>query len=178
MAVDKLHIICGNCGHDTTNDNFRWEYRPKEDYGNGDFNPADVYISCKNCGTLHTLGKYMTENGVSEMIEDLNNRTCRYCKSYLAEMFHCQKHDVMAESHNTCENFEPKKLTVVDRIRKMSDEDLAELFVYFDCDACDDNGIGYPWCSTLFADGGHFETEEKAYEATLKELKKEVKNEQ
>jgi hypothetical protein len=34
---------------------------PKEDYGNKEYNPADVYISCGNCGTLHTLGKYMTE---------------------------------------------------------------------------------------------------------------------
>lgn len=32
-----------------------------EDYGNGEFNSANVVISCKNCGTLHDLGKYMQE---------------------------------------------------------------------------------------------------------------------
>lgn len=61
MSVDRLHIICGNCGHDATGGNFTWRYRPKEDYGNGEFNPTDVLISCKNCGTLHDLGKYMQE---------------------------------------------------------------------------------------------------------------------
>lgn len=61
MAVDKLHIICGNCGHDATDENFTWGYRPKEDYGNGEFNPADVFIHCNNCGTLHALGKYMRQ---------------------------------------------------------------------------------------------------------------------
>jgi hypothetical protein len=61
MAIAKLHIICGNCGHDVSDNNFTWKYMPKEDYGNKEYNPADVYISCGNCGTLHTLGKYMTE---------------------------------------------------------------------------------------------------------------------
>ena len=59
MAVDKLHIICGNCGHDATDENFSWSYRSAIDYGGGEFDPADVYISCRNCGTLHALGKYM-----------------------------------------------------------------------------------------------------------------------
>jgi hypothetical protein len=67
MANDKLHIICGNCGHDATGGNFAWMYSPKEDYGNGEFNPADVFVSCKNCGTLHALGKYMRQE--SEVAE-------------------------------------------------------------------------------------------------------------
>ena len=56
MVCDKLHIICGNCGHDTSYDNFTWEYIPKEDYGDGEFEPADVFIRCDNCSTLHSLG--------------------------------------------------------------------------------------------------------------------------
>ena len=70
MAVDKLHIICGNCGHDATDENFSWSYRSTIDYGGGEFDPADVYISCRNCGTLHALGKYMQrrrgDNGLTE----------------------------------------------------------------------------------------------------------------
>lgn len=66
MSVDWLHIICGNCGHDATDGNFTWRHRPKEDYGNGEFNSADVLISCKNCGTLHSLGKYMQEESEGE----------------------------------------------------------------------------------------------------------------
>lgn len=61
MVCDKLHIICGNCGHDTSYDNFTWEYIPKEDYGDGEFEPADVFIRCENCSTLHSLNKYMKE---------------------------------------------------------------------------------------------------------------------
>lgn len=52
-----------------------------------------------------------------------------------------------------------------------SPELLAPKFVYYDYSACDGNGIGYPWCSTLFSGGGHFETEEKAIAATLEKLK-------
>lgn len=44
-----------------------------------------------------------------KIMEKLKNRTCGECKHYLAKMFHCQKHDVMAEAHQTCEDFEPKK---------------------------------------------------------------------
>jgi hypothetical protein len=41
-------------------------YSPKEDYGNGEFNPADVFVSCENCGTLHALGKYMRQESEVE----------------------------------------------------------------------------------------------------------------
>lgn len=60
--------------------------------------------------------------------------------------------------------------TLFDRITR-SVEVLAPKFVYFDYSVCDDNGMGYPWCSTLFEDGGHFETEEKAIAATIEKLK-------
>ena len=64
--------------------------------------------------------------------------------------------------------------SVFDNITK-SPEVLAPKLVYFDSSVCDDDGMGYPWCSTLFEDGGHFETEEKAIVATIKELEKELK---
>ena len=68
----------------------------------------------------------------------MNNRTCGECKSYLAKMFHCQKHDVMAESNQTCEDFEPKKKpTNGDKIRNFTDEELAEVLMYlYDGNRC------------------------------------------
>lgn len=71
--------------------------------------------------------------------------------------------------------FEPApKPTLFDHITQ-SVEVLAPKLVYFDSSVCDDDGMGYPWCSTLFEDGGHFETEEKAISATIKELEKVIK---
>jgi hypothetical protein len=58
----------------------------------------------------------------------MKNKTCGECKHYLAEFYHCQKNDVMAEAFNTCEDFEPKVITNGDKIRQMSNEELAELF--------------------------------------------------
>lgn len=66
------------------------------------------------------------------------NKTCGACKYYLAEFYHCQKNDVMAEPHNTCEDFEPKEKKVItngDRIRQMNNEGLAEL-IDNSCKAC------------------------------------------
>lgn len=54
---------------------------------------------------------------------------------------------------------------------------LAKKLVYFDSSVCDDDGIGYPWCSTLIDDGGHFETEAKAVTATLAILNAPVESE-
>ena len=55
----------------------------------------------------------------------MKNKTCGECKHYIAEMFHCQKNDVMAEGFNTCEDFEPEVITNGDKIRQMSNEELA-----------------------------------------------------
>lgn len=52
MARARLHIICGNCG---CNDMFAWSYDPEaNDMGDGTFRPG-VYLTCKNCATLHDL---------------------------------------------------------------------------------------------------------------------------
>lgn len=52
MARAKLHIICGNCGR---NDLFLFRIDTQGlDMGDGTFEP-EVFISCRNCGTLHSL---------------------------------------------------------------------------------------------------------------------------
>lgn len=53
------------------------------------------------------------------------NKACGECKHYIAEMFHCQKNDVMAEPFNTCEDFEPKVITNGDKIIKQGNKGLA-----------------------------------------------------
>lgn len=71
------------------------------------------------------------------MSENLSNKTCGKCKHYLAEFYHCQKNDVMAEAFNTCEDFELKVITNGDKIRQMSNEDLADRFgIHAMCDFC------------------------------------------
>ena len=41
MVASKLHLICGNCGC-----NDMWEYHIENN---------EVYITCNNCDTIHTL---------------------------------------------------------------------------------------------------------------------------
>jgi len=51
MAHARLHIICGNCG---SNDMFKYEISAQlNDETDEEYDV--VYISCKNCGTLHDL---------------------------------------------------------------------------------------------------------------------------
>lgn len=52
MVRARLHLICGNCG---CNDEWEWEYRPKEVDEGEAINEAEVWIWCRNCSTLHTL---------------------------------------------------------------------------------------------------------------------------
>lgn len=59
MVCDKLHIICGNCGQMlTTKDcDFQWSRANiQRDYKG---NLEDVFITCENCDTIHSLSKYM-----------------------------------------------------------------------------------------------------------------------
>ena len=52
MVMARLHLICGNCGCD---DEWEWEHdQEARDNGDGTFGP-DVWITCRNCSTLHTL---------------------------------------------------------------------------------------------------------------------------
>ncbi len=58
MAHSRLHIICGNCG---CNDEFEFVIDPEgHDISNEEveFEPA-VFISCKNCATLHDLSDFV-----------------------------------------------------------------------------------------------------------------------
>jgi hypothetical protein len=72
-----------------------------------------------------------------KMSENLSNKTCGECKHYIAEMYHCTKNDVMAEAHNTCEDCTAKTITNGDKIRQMSNEDLAKKFgIHAMCDFC------------------------------------------
>ena len=62
MVNDRLHIICGNCGQDLKEAGMAaWEYVPeiKVEETKEILSPADVFISCKNCTTIHFLSKYM-----------------------------------------------------------------------------------------------------------------------
>lgn len=97
--------------------------------------------------------------------------TCRFFKSS-----HCRGVCTLLFCTTTpgewCRNHEERIL--FDHIAA-SPKVLAPKLVYFDSSVCDDDGMGYPWCSTLFEDGGHFETEEKAIAATIKELEKVMK---
>ena len=52
MVNARLHIICGNCG---CNDRWEWEYVPDQTEDEDDPQPAKVYLSCRNCATLHNL---------------------------------------------------------------------------------------------------------------------------
>lgn len=56
MARARLHLICGNCGCGEM-----WSYRidPKGNDINGVLFPV-VYLSCRNCATLHNLSDNAT----------------------------------------------------------------------------------------------------------------------
>lgn len=61
MVNDRLHIICGNCGSMATETKFTWEYVPEEITGPDESDPADILITCNNCGTVHSLNRYGKE---------------------------------------------------------------------------------------------------------------------
>jgi hypothetical protein len=63
-------------------------------------------------------------------------KTCGDCKHYIAEMFHCQKNDVMAEAFHTCEDFDPKVITNGEKIIAGGNEALVEYRQKFICHIC------------------------------------------
>lgn len=106
----------------------------------------------------------------------MNNKTCGECRFHHRDYHYCQADkeckSIYPESP-ACENFAVRTITNSNRIRALSDADLAELFVH---------GLAYDvnyeeWYSTLFPGTVCFSSKQKALEATLEELKKEVKDE-
>lgn len=68
MAHAKLHLICGNCGC-----NDMWEFKIDEtghDITDTEpkFEPA-VFLSCKNCTTLHDLSDNAKLTGMEKSME-------------------------------------------------------------------------------------------------------------
>jgi hypothetical protein len=56
MVMARLHLICGNCG---CNDD--WSYSPVDEITDvptqEKIREGDVFISCGNCATLHSLNE-------------------------------------------------------------------------------------------------------------------------
>lgn len=52
MVMARLHLICGNCG---CNDEWEWEYIPKETDEGEVTQDENVYLWCCNCSTLHSI---------------------------------------------------------------------------------------------------------------------------
>ena len=105
----------------------------------------------------------------------MNNKICGECLYlYMPDWTECLldgSHIVWAKP--ACERFKQKlRDTYGDQIRAMSDEELAEKFVY---------QVNYDYCysefySTLIPDK-EFDSKQEAIAATIVELEKEVKNE-
>lgn len=69
----------------------------------------------------------------------MENKTCGECKYYNDAMFHCEKFDCMAEdgwSCPDCEEKEKPKPTNGDRIRQMSNKELATHKITPNCFTC------------------------------------------
>ena len=108
----------------------------------------------------------------------MKNRTCGECRFHHRDYHYCQADkeckSIYPESP-ACDNFAERTIAIGDKIRALSDEDLAELFVYrVVYNEYDDEG----WDSTLFSNTIEFSSRQKALEATLEELRREVKDEQ
>lgn len=98
-------------------------------------------------------------------MKKLNNRTCGDCNHFYIDNItaNCEKLCLICNDDNpACKYFEPK--TNGDRIRAMSDEELAELIVYYM------PNVGYS--SYLLATMER--TKNSAVAKTVEELKKEV----
>lgn len=57
IANPRIHVICGICGS-----NKMFEYKISEEIGDDtEETYNEVYISCKNCGSLTSLSELMPE---------------------------------------------------------------------------------------------------------------------
>ncbi len=52
MARARLHLICGNCG---CLDMWEWHHVPEEVDEGEIMQDEDVFLSCRNCSTLHSI---------------------------------------------------------------------------------------------------------------------------
>lgn len=52
MARARIHIICGNCG---CNDEWTWKIKKDDVDLDGENFEDDVYLTCGNCATIHSL---------------------------------------------------------------------------------------------------------------------------
>ena len=107
----------------------------------------------------------------------MNNRICGECAHFDGRASCLHRHRSTWGGCEACSEYtERNKPTNGDRIRSMSDEELAELFVYKKY-----YGGSPHWFSTMFPNYDEyqylFNTKQEAIEATLEELKKEVENE-
>ena len=52
MVMARLHLICGNCG---CSDMWEWRHQEKLTDEGELIDDENVYLSCRNCSTLHSL---------------------------------------------------------------------------------------------------------------------------
>lgn len=69
------------------------------------------------------------------MSKNLSNKTCGKCRKYMvAKKFWCL---AVSPEHEACPDFEQRVITNGDKIRQMSNEDLADCFgIHAMCDFC------------------------------------------
>jgi hypothetical protein len=67
----------------------------------------------------------------------MTNKNCGECRHYNAAMFHCEKHDAMAEPHNTCDDFAAKAPpTNGEKIITGGTKALVKFHLLGTCDTC------------------------------------------
>ena len=101
----------------------------------------------------------------------MKNKTCGECKHFVVSNY-LDVCTVVCENYKTdsfaCDYFEPKVISNGDRIRQMSDEELAKIFV---CKITA-NDVFYSHFTN-----GFYTSEAEAIFATIKGLKQEAKDE-
>lgn len=65
MARARLHLICGNCG---CNDMWDWKHQTEERVEDEIVSDEDVYLTCNNCVTLHTLNDNAVRRSLKEQL--------------------------------------------------------------------------------------------------------------
>jgi ribosomal protein L29 len=105
----------------------------------------------------------------------MKNKTCGECKYHIGTRCHLPKETfIVMPEIEACRHFTQKpKPTNGDKIRQMSDAELAEKFVYYaSLKSGRETSLG--WLSTITGDRFYYMRDE-AIAATVAELKKEYK---